>query len=277
MIGVVLILDMGFMSILTSIFLFLLFTVGLIHGANDYYLINRETDNAWKLPRFLMVYLGIAALTGVLFYLDPFIALNIFILVSAYHFGEEHIHPWISSKNIAIHLQCFFYGLSVFALLFLANAPELVPLFGSNGFKIDIISWNYILTLPFIVIQFILAFGNTLQGKLKWTAFFILQLSLALLYWVFLEMDLLLGFLFYFVLWHSVPSVISQLKDLNLTALKSVRDYFYKALPFYLPSLIISVVFLVMVEKQEISMSFIVFVSAITTIPHVVIFAWLRK
>lgn len=259
------------------LFLVLLCTVGLMHGANDYYLIKQETQEKWSLGKFLAIYNGIAGLIALLFYLDPFIALNLFVLFSAYHFGEEHLHLWIRKKNIPAHLHCFFYGLSVFALLFLANKEDLALMFESGGYELDVISWSYLFTIPFLVVQFILAFGGAITGNIKWIGFLVLQLSLGILYLAFLQMDLLLGFLFYFVLWHSIPSVLSQLKDLNAASFAGVKKYVLNALPFYLASLIIPIVLLLIYDLSEITLPLVVFIGAVSTIPHVVIFAWIRR
>ncbi len=270
-----------FLPTTTNLILKLLFgllcTVGLVHGANDYYLIKKDRITSWSLPKFLSIYLGIIGLLLIVFLYLPIVALNIFVILAAYHFGEEHIHPWVFTKSPAIHLLCLFYGAAIFALLFLTHTSQLEQLFKSNDYDVDIISWNYLMVLPFMVVQFILVFGNALMQKISWKGFAVLEVSLALLYLVFLKTDLLISFLIYFVLWHSIPSVVSQLKDLKSQHKTGIKEYFINALPFYLPSLAAVVILLIVLGESKISLPVVVMISAVTTIPHVMVFAWLRK
>ncbi|WP_164549852.1 Brp/Blh family beta-carotene 15,15'-dioxygenase [Nonlabens ponticola] len=252
-------------------------TLGLIHGANDYFILRSAGKFQIKLVSFISIYIAAGAAIALLFWGLPWVALNVFVLVSAYHFGEEHLHHWMPVKGWSGNLLAFFYGLSVFAILFIANIQELQQVLSTTIFDPTLIEWNYLALIPFLVIQAIVSFGNMILRRIKVYQFLILQLSLLVLYLFFTVFDLLQGFAFYFVFWHSVPSIISQLDDLKLKRLEGFMTYIKKALPFYLVSIAGIVMLYLLMGDTITQLSLVIILSAATTIPHVLLFAWQRN
>ena len=70
----------------------LIFSFGILHGSNDLLIINKLPikNKIGRFLRILLTYLLIIALGVILFYLLPEVALLLFIIFSAYHFGEQH-------------------------------------------------------------------------------------------------------------------------------------------------------------------------------------------
>ena len=70
----------------------LIFSFGILHGSNDILLINSITNSKLKYPflRVLGIYLLTVLSAVILFYILPAVALALFILFSAFHFGEQH-------------------------------------------------------------------------------------------------------------------------------------------------------------------------------------------
>ncbi|MGB5359723.1 MAG: Brp/Blh family beta-carotene 15,15'-dioxygenase, partial [Eudoraea sp.] len=105
----------------------LILSFGILHGANDIKLLQVEAKKKSKRYDFLRILayyiffvLGVAALFSIL----PAIALGLFILFSAYHFGEQH---WISKINGSSRYSLFLftaYGLVILFLLFAAHSME---------------------------------------------------------------------------------------------------------------------------------------------------------
>ena len=70
----------------------LIFTFGMIHGSNDLLIVKKLLKNIKHYSKFtlLIAYLFIVSLAILVFYLIPSLAMILFVLFSAYHFGEQH-------------------------------------------------------------------------------------------------------------------------------------------------------------------------------------------
>jgi Brp/Blh family beta-carotene 15,15'-monooxygenase len=253
-----------------------LITLGILHGANDYLISQEQTSLQLSIWSFIAGYVLFAVLIGFLVYLNPIIGANVFVVLSAYHFGEEHFSWWTAKKIPAFHLWIFTYGLTIFGLLFLTHLDELqfyLQSVGSNG---DFLKWSHLYIIPIVVIQVVIGMAFLFLGKIKWFNFVVLQLSLVLLYLIFTQLDLLQAFVFYFVFWHSLPSIISQLRLLNWSGERAFLEYFKKALPFYITTLVGLAILLWVMGNQFFGATAIIIMGAMTTLPHVVLFAFAR-
>ena len=106
----------------------LIFTFGILHGANDLVLIsqleNRKKQSFFKI---LISYIAIVLISALLFTKIPIVALTLFILVSAYHFGEQHWQDIEKNGNkIITKIFQFNYGLIILLLLFIFNKKEVI-------------------------------------------------------------------------------------------------------------------------------------------------------
>jgi len=85
----------------------LILTFGLIHGANDIKLI--EKVEIFKKANFFIVliyYILFILLTVFFFYFIPAVALVLFVLFSAYHFGEQH---WLLALRKQVSFDRYFF------------------------------------------------------------------------------------------------------------------------------------------------------------------------
>ena len=62
---------------------------GIIHGANDIYLIIRGNNKNKKISRTTFIYVFIVLLITLIFFSFPLLSLIFFVLFSCYHFGEQ--------------------------------------------------------------------------------------------------------------------------------------------------------------------------------------------
>ena len=93
-------------------------SIGILHGANDLLILSKKEKNGSNFKKNLLIYISIILLCVIIYFISSFIAISSFVLLSAYHFGEEHL-----SKKIAVNLSFDFfyflaYGLFIFSLLF---------------------------------------------------------------------------------------------------------------------------------------------------------------
>ena len=108
----------------TLLGLALIFSFGILHGANDLKLIDRiEHEKSFHFLKILIPYIVLVLVSVILFVNIPVFALVIFILVSAYHFGEQNWQQILqeSSKRVSGFLQ-FSYGLLILSAIFYFNA-----------------------------------------------------------------------------------------------------------------------------------------------------------
>ena len=84
---------------------FLIFTFGILHGANDLVLINRiEMKKKRPFIKIIISYVIIVLLSVILFTSLPTLALLLFIIVSGYHFGEQHWQIISYERNLVSKL-----------------------------------------------------------------------------------------------------------------------------------------------------------------------------
>ncbi|KQC33020.1 beta-carotene 15,15'-monooxygenase, Brp/Blh family [Nonlabens sp. YIK11] len=251
-------------------------TLGIFHGANDLLIYRRSTQQNVSALLFILLYVLFACVIGVVVYLEPVLGINLFVLLSAFHFGEEHFSWWKEQKNVAFILWCFFYGLSVFSLLFLTHLSTLEQFLEASDYAPGVLTWSTFFMIPIVVVQVVLGLAHLFLGKASLLQFLFLELSLVLLYFIFEQLDLFSSFAFYFVLWHSIPSIFSQIKVLGLSGWKGFIAYSKHAMPFYLTSIFGLFILYYFMGIALLSLTTIVLLGAMTTIPHVILFAYLK-
>ncbi len=91
-------------ELVNSISLILILIFGIPHGGVDH-LIHTSTSSDTNVLRYILKYLMIAGAYILWWIIDPSKALLIFILLSAYHFGQEFVADMkIKGQNLAINL-----------------------------------------------------------------------------------------------------------------------------------------------------------------------------
>ncbi|MFD0931043.1 Brp/Blh family beta-carotene 15,15'-dioxygenase [Psychroflexus salinarum] len=252
-----------------------IFSFGILHGSNDLFVIEKlsKKHKQNQFLKSLFTYLGIVLGFVVLFYFIPSIALIAFILISGYHFGEQHFHHKISNKASTLATLFYLcYGLLVLFLLLYFNVKEVIVIIEDmTGHHFPEVVFFYVFIFSLIIsLSFFLILSRT-NPDLKASSFrniFYLIIFSALFY----ISDVVWGFATYFVLWHSLPSLKDQINSLyGKFEIKNFIKYFKKAFPYWLASLIgmAVVVWLFKDTKNFLSLLF-AFIAAIT-FPHVFI------
>ena len=258
--------------------LFLIFSAGLIHGANDIRLLQKKYKNT-QFRFFLLlilVYIGVVFLGAILFFHLPNFGLFFFILFSGFHFGQQHWDSFLKQKPsspLLKQLGYTFYGLLVFGLLFSSQVLEvdgLIEQLSGTHFAVDT---YYIATLVLAVVFSILAFFLSVSGMVYLKE----VLALALLAVLFATTSLLFSFAVYFVFWHSIPSIQDQLMYLDGEInRKTIKGYIRSSLVYWLLSLmgLTAAYFFFDVNASYFIPLFFTFLAAIT-FPHTVVIGML--
>ncbi|MEK9614288.1 MAG: Brp/Blh family beta-carotene 15,15'-dioxygenase [Flavobacteriaceae bacterium] len=249
-------------------------TVGIIHGANDLKIISKKTGIIGRVYTFKMfgLYLGVVGLGIGTFYYIPGLALLAFVLVSCYHFGEQH---WQSTALDlkSTPLYYFSYGALIFLLLFSFHYEETAEIiYAISGVSIPFaFFWISLVGVSLLVlIQLFLGVKEKHTLIREWSL-------LMLLSFLFSQANLLFGFGLYFVLWHSIPSLKSQIRYLyKRTDLNGYRSFFRSGMLYWILALLsLGTAFKYWdVTNEQYLPLFFSFLAAIT-FPHAVVMSFL--
>lgn len=259
----------------------LILTFGILHGANDIKLLQKANKKINTKKGFLLtlVYYTLFVLgSGILFLFIPTVALAAFVLFSGYHFGEQH---WVSKIKVPSVLNSIFlsaYGIFILFLIFSAHGTEVSLIIEQIcGFNIPIDYYSYGVLSTGIITCLFGAISYT-RKKIRFNVvkqlFFILVLTI-----VFYSSSLLLAFAIYFILWHSLPSMVDQIKYLHGTVnISNIKKYVVSSFPYWLIS-VLGMGIMLFLFKDNLSTSLAFFFSflAAITFPHVLVINRLYK
>lgn len=265
---------------LVSAFL-LIITFGILHGSNDIVLLNKinETTVSYSIKRLLASYLFLVFTTVLLFYYIPSLALLVFVLISSFHFGEQHWNNKIHfESSLFKKMYQFTYGLFILLLLFNFQPTEVKKVV----FEISAIEISHNLIFQTLcVISSILVISSIhlsfKTGHFKKIVF--LESFYILVFIIIFKMTTLIwGFAIYFIFWHSIPSLMDQVQYLyGNWNIKNFILYCKSAFWYWMVSIVgITLLYLTLGEKDLFEGLFFSFLAAIT-FPHVLVIITMNK
>jgi Brp/Blh family beta-carotene 15,15'-monooxygenase len=255
-------------------FLFI-FSFGVLHGSNDILLILKLSSEKYKRNFFKVIALYVLTIiiAIVLFYVFPSIGLMLFILFSAFHFGEQNWEPInLNLNNICKNFFYTTYGLFILFLLFKLNKNDVLDITHSilsSSMGTLWIDYVFFFTLIFLIVFFIV---KLIINKKNIRNFILEIFKLLIFALIFQVSTLIWGFTIYFILWHSIPSLFEQITyiygDFNK---ENAIDYARKAFPYWFFSIIgIVILYLVFNDSRLIYTIFFSFIAAVT-FPHTIV------
>jgi Brp/Blh family beta-carotene 15,15'-monooxygenase len=242
----------------------ILVTIGIPHGAIDHLLANPKIGKN-ELKKFILKYLLIIAVYLLIWYFLPKTALLLFILMSAYHFGQSHF----IKNNIDKYKSISYFSLGAFYLcvIFWGDFDTTSSILGNT---INLENWKsgglFIIPGLFLLNTILLLFFQKERKVQVWMEMIVLGPLL-------FAVPLLLGFILYFGFWHALPSMLVEYKTLkhHLNGNK-ILSFITSLLPFSLISLvgiaIILGVFSNQMEEEDLIMTFFILVALISA-PHI--------
>ena len=250
-------------------------TFGIIHGANDLLLIKAVSEK-FNFKTQLLFYVIMVGVFFIFFYNIPVLALITFVLLSSYHFGEHQWTLFLKTEGYLIKPFYFFYGLTIFSLIFYFNLNEvLVIIYDITTLELNEDFFFYLLIIS-SMLSLLMSFS--LYEKIKNQ--FITQLALlALLIITFKTCGLIWSFGIYFVFWHSIPSIKEQTIFIYGKAEKdSIKNYFKKAFLYWLLSIIVLIItyYLFRSTQDKLISIFFSFLASIT-FPHTFVVTKIKK
>lgn len=283
--GIVLLIVQYFVSSISAesqliIFLAGIVVLGIPHGAADM-LVANQTASIKKVGfskiLFLVKYLFRLGIFAAMFWFFPVIANFLFILFAAYHFGETDLNNF-KTESFAGKLFVISYGLMILGVILLTHFDDIIPMFNlfesgkANQTLINFISeyrYNILsaLTVFFFASTFIY-FASTEKASFH-NDYFLMQL--AVLLFILFYLPMVIGFTFYFVMWHSMLSLKNIVHYLNINS-KLPNAVIIKQLLLYSSLAIIGILIFgwsgMMFVSSDAIMVYVFIGLAVLTAPH---------
>lgn len=204
--------------------------LGIPHGAADLLVATQNSASqkkAFSPVWFFINYLGRLVLFAVILWVFPLIGNLLFIIFAAYHFGETDLYQF-KTNTFSGKLFVISYGLLILGVILLNHFEEVKPLFMqfNAGIKYESFinftgQYRYTILSAIGVFFFTSTFiyfsanSNSEQQQGQ----FIVQFAVIL--FILYNLPMILGFSFYFILWHSVISLRNIIQYLRKDGLFS--------------------------------------------------------
>lgn len=191
--------------------------LGIPHGAADLLVANQNANSEKK--RFSMLffftnYLGRLVGFGAILWFFPLIGNILFIFLAAYHFGETDLHRF-RTDTLWGKILVMNYGLVILSIILMPNFNEVRPillLFKAGSDNLAFINWldshriGLIFSAVFLfLVSVIIYFRKNKELAFSENRYFSIQFLLILV--ILYNLPMVLGFTFYFVIWHSTLSL----------------------------------------------------------------------
>ncbi|WP_350287198.1 Brp/Blh family beta-carotene 15,15'-dioxygenase [uncultured Croceitalea sp.] len=253
----------------------LILTVGVLHGANDITLIRfsaKKSNVSFSFSSVLIYYMLTVLIVLVVFFIYPPLALITFVLISGYHFGEQHFKKYVTANRFLVSGLFLFYGLTILFMIFYFKMNKVVPILAEvMGVVLPVSFFAYgLMTVGCTAVMAMLwlTYKKQLKTNLLEELFYIVVLLV-----VFNTADLLWGFCIYFILWHSIPSLMDQVHVLYGSASKRGFIKYLQSSWVYWSFSIVGLVLLFLIFKNntDFFVSVLIYFLAAITFPHVIV------
>lgn len=255
----------------------MILSVGIVHGSNDLILLRKSQQHKRSFQNLLLRYLLLIAICIGGFFIHAFLAILLFIIISAYHFGEQHLEKYSFPKSILEEMYYLIYGLLIFLFLFSQNLTEVNAIvydLSSRTFSFHIVLYGLLFAIGLQLFLFLYLYANrslSSSNILKEIVY------LLIIFFLFRTTSLLLGFAVYFIFWHSIPSILDQIKFLKgAFSKRTAKHYFKDAIPIWCLSLCALIITYIFVKPNFFSSVLFLILFAVTA-PHVWVMFLIRK
>lgn len=219
----------------------LIVLIGIPHGATDYLIFQHLSRPLWgskEMLRFYLNYLLLMAGYAVLWWLLPSLALVIFLVISMYHFGQSNWNYTSFSHPVGEYATHLLWGAFVLLVPILWHYDAAAPIIANiTGQAAPVIAqpWREAVCVALLVLNIGLSIYFLLQQRISAKAFVDELVNLVVLALLFVYSPLLVGFALYFVGWHSLSSMMDQIRFFR-KRLKgyNLKQYALNALPLSL-------------------------------------------
>ncbi len=254
--------------------------IGIPHGAADLLVATKNSTDtqSFSPAKFHLKYLVQLATFAMLFWVFPVDANFVFLILAACHFGETDLAAF-DNTSLAGKCLMIIYGILILAVILLPHFETLEPLFAlfksgrDSGDLIQFVDRYRYELLSLIGALFLISLGwyiRVYSFNFKQLSVFLAEYLTLLIILFFLPM--ILGFTFYFVLWHSLFSlrnIIRYLRGSGSVSLRSiVRQITVYSLISFAGFLIFGCTGILFLSTDSI-IAYVFLALAVLTAPHV--------
>ena len=253
----------------------LLLCIGIPHGTLDH-LITYKVQKTNKL-KFYTYYLGTIVLFFLIWMIAPSLGFVLFLLISAFHFGETQLH-FFFTKNTYISLFIYLnWGVTIlFTLLYYNNAElnQMTQLFEDTQVFLSVYDYDtlkpiFIASNLGSILSFVYLFY---KNKMSSQSLLAELFFLAVIHLTSFLFPFIICFTLFFIVLHSLPSIVHQFTFFK----KFKKDFTKKELiqlmaPYSILSISMSAILIALSQLNYIPFSIplisLIVISAIT-LPH---------
>jgi len=255
----------------------LILLLGIPHGAIDHVLFFKKRKMSQL--KFYSIYLGLSFLFVILWHILPVTSLILFLLISAFHFGESQFADIFFKKSLR-NIFYFFWGLCLLSTLMYYNVNELYDITSYfddtivldkiyNKDKIGI--FFYITNVVTIISIITLTYFKKINNDRLFSELFLLFLIHATFY----LFPFIIGFTLYFVALHSIKVMNDEFKFLkNENNNFSIKSFLRLLAPYSILS-IVGTSFLLTLSYYNLipySIPFLaIIIISVITLPHAIV------
>ena len=259
-------------------FLLMVCLLGIPHGALDHIFYFRRSGKGGSIW-FYVTYLALFALTGICWYFFPTASFLIFLIISAYHFGQSqlfHIEKLSAWFKHAVFLS---WGAFLLSFIVYSNLEECIQIFRSlEWLDMGLFShssyWATAVIISFTFLIFSLLYA-ALRGWITVKKLLIEFAVLVILSFIALTSNAVFTFAVYFGIWHSLRSLVIEYESLSADGnTANLRSFLVRVIPFSLIAIgfLFAANYLLPFYTGSISpyMVFIIIISMLT-VPHLIV------
>ncbi|MEM9078389.1 MAG: Brp/Blh family beta-carotene 15,15'-dioxygenase [Bacteroidota bacterium] len=258
----------------------LIMSFGVLHGANDIRLIQSESSNSSK-PTFLktvVVYVLVVAGILALFFVFPLLALCLFILISGYHFGEQHWSKSMLVSSFWSTILYTIYGLFILFMIFYIQHEQVTAVLQdilNLELSKDLFGYVFFFLGAALLACGTFSYITKRTNANVWEELFVL----IVFFIIFHTASLLWGFCIYFIVWHSIPSLKDQMDYLyGASSWKSLWLYVKDSALYWVTSIIgLFILLWFLKDNTENMIAILIYFLAAITFPHVFVMSRLEK
>ncbi|MDP5120205.1 MAG: Brp/Blh family beta-carotene 15,15'-dioxygenase, partial [Spirosomaceae bacterium] len=113
-----------------TISMLLVFTIGIAHGSVDNLLYLKKSK--MKPVRFYLIYLILVGIYAATWFIFPLFALTLFLLISAYHFGQSQLTDCFKESKFSHKLLYALWGIALISALINLKQEEVIAMFNPH-------------------------------------------------------------------------------------------------------------------------------------------------
>lgn len=250
--------------------------LGIPHGAIDNRLFLR--DKKIKNAHFIALYVAVIFLNIGLWLLFPLLAYGLFLIISAYHFGQSQFAQYFKKPRFLHHTMAMSWGICVLSGLIFFNMSEVHDIMSidENFNAFNVLHQKTITQIVFglssgltLLILFFFLFSKKISLNTVLKETFILFLIL----FSFKVLPFLIGFTLYFVILHSIKVLQEEFTFLMLKKeIYSWKHFIALLAPLTILSLLGIAFVFISCHFEIISLSYgycLMMIISSITLPHV--------